>query len=417
VTHSETLPQLIQEASRCVACGLCVPHCPTYRKTQSEADSPRGRIALIKGVLEQRIPLGDKFIQHIDLCLTCRACEAVCPSGVRYGRLVDGVRPLIKRGPRGWREAMHKSMLRKVLPDATRLRWLGGALRFYQYSGVQAWARRSGLLERLGVAGLERELPPLPPTQSWRTVYPASGPVRGEVGMFLGCVARLVDVETLNATIFVLNRLGYTVHVPKTQTCCGALHQHDGEVGMAATLARRNIDAFAQAMPVLSAASGCGAWLSEYPLAVGDEAVDFAGRVMDVNAFLAQAAGWDKVEIQRLAAKIAVQDACTLRNVLRQNSSPYALLQRIPQAEIVALPGNGQCCGAAGNYHLEQPAMAGALLGDKIAAIEASAPRYLATANIGCALWLAQGLREKGMDIEVVHPVTLLARQMGFVAQ
>lgn len=414
----ELLPvaELLQEASRCVACGLCVPHCPTYRKTLSEADSPRGRIALMKGVLEQRIPLGDKLVQHIDLCLTCRACEAACPSGVAYGRLVDGVRPLIEqgRGRSDGQKRVREFVLRSVLPDAGRLRWLGRALRIYQRSGAQVLARKSGLLEKLGLARLEQELPELPPLQSWCKAYPASGSLRGDVGLFLGCVARVADAETLNATIFVLNRLGYTVHVPKTQTCCGALHRHGGEPDMADALARRNIAAFEGVSTVIATASGCGATLAEYQRATGPEGQCFAARVMDVGAFLATAEGWEEVEIAPLSAKIAVHDPCTLRNVQRSASSAYTLLGRIPQAEVVALPGNDQCCGAAGAYHLQQPQMAGLLQGDKIEAIRRSGVRILATSNVGCALWLAQGLRAQGVELQVSHPVTMLARQMGY---
>lgn len=407
---------MIQEASRCVACGLCVPHCPTYRKTQSEVDSPRGRIALMKGVLEQRIPLGDKFIQHIDLCLTCRACEAACPSGVAYGRLVDGMRPLVEqaRARRGWREVARESALRGVLPDGAKLRWLGRALRFYQRSGVQALARRSGLLERLGMATLEQELPPLPPLQNWRAVYPASGLPRGEVGLFLGCVARLADAETLAATIFVLNRLGYTVRVPQTQTCCGALHRHGGEPGMADTLASRNVAAFKGVSAVIATASGCGATLAEYGLAAGAEGQGFSDCVTDVSTFLDRAEHWAGVEVAPLAATIAVHDPCTLRNVLRAAPAVYALLKRIPQAVVEPLAGNDQCCGAAGAYHLQQPHMAALLQGDKIEAIKRSGARILATSNVGCALWLAQGLRAQGVELQVSHPVTILARQMGY---
>lgn len=404
---------LIREASRCVACGLCVPHCPTYRKTRSEADSPRGRIALIKGVLEQRIPLSEKFVQHIDLCLTCRACEAACPSGVAYGSLVDGVRPLIEqaRGGAGWPRRAREFALRSVLPDAGKLRWLGRALRLYQRSGAQVLARKFGLPEKLGVARLEQELPALPPLQNWREVYPASGSPRGEVGLFLGCVARLADVETLNATVFVLNRLGYTVRVPRSQTCCGALHRRGGEAKLADALARRNVAAFADIPSIVATASGCGAMLAEYD---GPEGRSFGARVVDVGAFLATAGGWGDVDIAPLAAKIAVHDPCSLRNVLRAAPSAYALLRRIPKAVVESLIGNDQCCGAAGAYHLQQPEMAAALAGDKMQALACSGARYLATSNVGCALWLAQGMRERGMAMDVAHPVTLIARQMGF---
>jgi glycolate oxidase iron-sulfur subunit len=227
-------------------------------------------------------------------------------------------------------------------------------------------------------------------------------------------VAQLADGETLSATIFVLNRLGYTVHVPPAQTCCGALHRHGGEPGLADTLALRNIAAFEGVSVVIATASGCGAALAEYPLDTGLEAQGFSHRVTDVSTFLGREEHWSGVEVAPLAATIVVHDPCTLRNVLRAAPAVYALLKRIPEAVVEPLAGNDQCCGAAGAYHLQQPQMAALLQDDKIEAIKRSGARILATPNVGCALWLAQGLRARGVELQVSHPVTILARQMGY---
>jgi glycolate oxidase iron-sulfur subunit len=228
------------------------------------------------------------------------------------------------------------------------------------------------------------------------------------VGLFLGCVARALDNETLSASIFVLNRLGYTVHVPAGQACCGALHANQGEPEQAHAFAQRNLAAF-QGMnldAVISTATGCGAALKEYP-------PEFAGRVQDVSEFLA-GASWEGVEIAPLAGVVAVHEPCSMRNVLHCEGAPYALLRTIPDLALLPLAGNDQCCGAAGSYFLTQPVMAGRLLDDKIRAVKASGANYLVSSNIGCALHLAMGIREAGMAIEVLHPITLLARQMGF---
>jgi glycolate oxidase iron-sulfur subunit len=410
---SEPFPAdvLIAEANRCVACGLCLPHCPTYRKTQSEADSPRGRIALIRGVLEQRIPLNDRFEQHIDQCLACRSCERVCPSGVKYGQLVDGARAVIVKKTKAKKLDVRGFMLDRLIPNASALRLSARLLRFSQKTGLPRIAAKMGFMRE----AIEHA-PVMPPVNIWRVEYPAVGALRGEVLLFLGCVAQVLDAETLNAAIFVMNRLGYTVRVPQGQTCCGALHQHGGEPDRAADLARQNLQAFDDLTnaPIVSAASGCGATLAEYGQTLGENGRAFSLRAADINAFLDKAAGWEKLAIQPLAGKIAVHDACTLRNVLRAEQAPYRLLARIPQAEIVPLAGNDQCCGAAGLYAYDQPEMAGRLMSDKIAAIRESGARYIATANIGCALGMANGLRAAGLDVEVLHPVTLLARQMGF---
>ena len=415
---------LLAEANRCVACGLCLPHCPTYRITLSEADSPRGRIALMSGVASGRIPMNARFALHIDRCLTCRACEAVCPNHVAYGHLVDGTRAIMKKSSSALFKqdtVMQKSRLRilvekEFIAKPTRFDALRPLLRLYQTSGLQAWVRKSGVLGKTKFAVLEAQLPligipcsaPNKTTKLWQAIYPASGNSRGEVGLFLGCVARLADAATLNAAIFVLNRLGYTVHVPPTQTCCGALHQHGGDMPAAAHLARQNMTAFEglNLHAIISTASGCGVQLAESPF-------DFSAKVIDISAFLEKAEGWNEVEISPLPHKIAVHEPCSLRNVLFAAAHPYALLARIPGACIAPLAGNDQCCGAAGTYFLDQPEMAKALLDDKMAALDQSGGRYLATSNVGCALHLASALRRAGSKIEVLHPVTLLARQMG----
>ena len=451
---------LIAEANRCVACGLCLPHCPTYRITLSEADSPRGRIALMSGVASNRIPMNARFVLHIDRCLTCRACEAVCPNHVNYGKLVDGTRAIISSSSPNLLEegaVTRKSRFRQwvedeILAKSGRLDALRPLLRFYERTGLQKAVRKSGVLGKTKLAVLEGQLPPVGMpcslsgkggvTNTWQAVYPSIGNSRGEVGLFLGCVARLTDVATLNSAIFVLSHLGYTVHVPSMQTCCGALHQHGGDRQAAAQLARQNMTAFEglrlNLHAIISTASGCGVQLTEYPICNASgtpehptlqplnaeeeqsgewlqskQAVNFSAKVMDISAFLAKAEGWDDIKLQPLPHKIAVHEPCSLRNVLRGSSHSYALLARIPGAQIAPLAGNDQCCGAAGTYFLDQPEMARVLLRDKITMLDASGARYLATSNVGCAMHIASALRETGSEIEVLHPVTLLARQMG----
>jgi glycolate oxidase iron-sulfur subunit len=409
---------LIKLADRCVACGLCLPHCPTYRKTLSEADSPRGRIQLMKGMLESRIPLNKRFIEHIDLCLTCRACENVCPNSVAYGELVDGMRVIIEAArPRSWlARLLRRLALQGLIARPARLEKLAPFLRFYQQSGLQPMVRRFGLLRWLALEGIERHLPPISRGFNWRETYPATGTARGEVGLFLGCVARIADSTTLRAAIFILNRLGYTVHVPRAQTCCGALHQHLGESHAAKQLAAQNLKAFAlpNLAAVISTASGCGATLAEYHRTLGIEAEPFAVKVMDLSAFLERAEGWSAIAMQPLQEKIAVHDPCTLRNVMRGEKAPYALLQRIPRAQVEVLAGNDQCCGAAGTYFLSHAEMAGKLRDDKISALQESGASWLATSNVGCAMHIADAARKVGLNIKVAHPVTLVARQMGF---
>lgn len=452
--------EISAEANQCVACGLCLPHCPTYRITQSEADSPRGRIALMAGVAEKRIPMNDRFALHMDRCLTCRSCEAACPNHVRFGRLMDGARAMIASSPSDlWKEktGARKSWFRRwaereLIAKPARIDALRPLLRFYQRRGLQKLVRKSGLLGQTKLALLEAQLPRIDEpcflrgetinAREWQQRYPSIGKPRGEVGLFLGCVARLTDVATLNAAIWVLNHLGYTVHVPRGQTCCGALHQHGGDMHAAARLAQENSMAFdgLNLDAVISTASGCGVQLAEYSFSSvlqqsrksspvrqgaredgvldplpGKAARKFPPKVMDISSFLAVAEGWDDVKLAPLPQKISVHEPCSLRNVLRGTAHPYDLLRRIPGTLVEPLAGNVHCCGAAGTYFLDQPEMASVLLHDKISALNMSGPRYLATSNVGCAMHLASGLREAGSEIEVLHPVTLVARQMGAI--
>jgi glycolate oxidase iron-sulfur subunit len=414
---------LLAEASRCVSCGLCLPHCPTYRITLSEADSPRGRIAMISGVANERIPMNDRFKLHIDRCLTCRACEVACPNHVAFGRIIDEARSLVSvssvdlsekevdQKKRGLRAVLERVFIAKP----SRFDLIRPFIRLFQITGLQAGLQRLGFVKGTPFALLLSKLPSVHRYRyKWRAVYPAVGVQRGAVALFLGCVARLIDTETNLAAIFVLNRLGYTVHVPRTQTCCGALYQHSGRMDEAKALILQNKQAFADLKidAIISTASGCGAHLVERSAQQPMEG--FSAPVMDINQFLVEQ-DWSDVSFAPLPKKVAVHDPCTLRNVLRAASLPYQLLSHIPEIEVVALAGNHQCCGAAGTYFLDQPEIAESLLNEKIAALTRLHARYLVTSNIGCALHIASGLqhqKRQGSVIEVLHPVTLLARQM-----
>lgn len=437
---------LLAEANRCVSCGLCLPYCPTYRLTMSEADSPRGRIALMSGVASGNLPMNRRFIQHMDRCLTCRACEAVCPNNVAYGQLIDAARVMIVTSssdlPNGFARTkkswLRKWLEREFITKPFRFDQLRIFFRFFQKNGFLQRLQKSSLLGKSKLAKLAAQVPPAiknpyisdnkeETVNGWREVYPAVGKQRGDVGLFLGCVSRLADVETLNSAIFVLNRLGYTVFVPSTQTCCGALHQHGGDVAKAMMLARQNRKAFGELnlSKIITTASGCGLQLAEcdaykvgacnhlFEKVEKDSNPDFSSRIVDVSKFLLSVNGWEDVEIRPLASKIAVQDPCSLRNGLRDQAHVYTLLTHIPKIEVTPLAGNDQCCGAAGTYFIDQPDFAMKLQAEKISAVNDNDIRYLVTSNIGCSLHIASGLRAIGSSVEVLHPVTLLARQMG----
>lgn len=391
--------QIIQEADRCVACGLCLPHCPTYHKTGSEADSPRGRIQLMSAVAREIVPANDRYKQHIDLCLSCRSCEAACPNGVKYGALIDTARAGVAKKPH-----VIDKITNHLVANPSQMRVASKVLRFTQNTGLM---RLAGQL----VPSLNKPialLSNLQKTQTWREFYPAhstnsSVTKKGEVSLFLGCISSAFDAETVRASVFVLNRLGFDVHIPLAQSCCGGLARQQGDAEQAKKTIAKNQAAFNSTLPVMTLASGCGAGLHDYTNLV----------VKDISHFLVNC-DWSNINIAPLARDIVVHDPCTLRNVQKSHTSVYDLLNKIPQIKVNALSGNNQCCGGAGAYMLNQPEMADSLLNDKVSSLKKQKATLLATSNIGCALHIAAGLRAQNMAIEVVHPVTIIAKQLGY---
>ncbi len=417
------LARLYQGASLCVMCGFCVPHCPTYAQSLDEAESPRGRITLMKGLATGDLPLDDAGLAHLDHCLGCRACEFVCPSQVPYGQLIDTVREVTEpQRPTTLAQRKARQLAFATVASRRRLRSAMALLRLYQRSGVQRAVRGSGVLRLLDLERLESQLPKLPPAPRWQPVYPARGTQRGAVALFTGCLSETFDRTALEAVIQVLTTTGFAVHVSDQQQCCGALHQHNGEPHEALRLARANLDAFA-ALPepvdaIIDIVSGCGAQLHDYAgLDWPDEAdraraAAFSAQVRDISRFLVESEALKGHTLRPLDGAVAIHDPCSLTWVLREPHFPHQLLRAIPGIELAPLPNNAHCCGAGGAHLLTHPEQAARLRASKLEPLMAQPPAWLATSNTGCALHLAAGLREAGLPTEVVHPITLIARQL-----
>jgi glycolate oxidase iron-sulfur subunit len=404
----------LADADRCVACGLCLPHCPTYQLFRNEAESPRGRIAMMQGIASGRLQLDADVAQHLSHCLACRNCEAACPARVPYGSLIDNARRwLVDRTPATpWRNPLR---IAKILADADRRDRLARWLRAYRNSGVQRLLRTAGVLPR-ALQLLDNNLPPLPSSQPLEPDYPPTGPLRGRVSLFTGCSPSLHGDNPVRAGIRLLNRLGYHVHLPTLRQCCGALALHYGDPGEARRQARASLDALFDTEPdaVLSLASGCGAMLQEYDTLLADEprSGQLVERHADISAFLLNLDWPQDIHFDALPQDVAVHDPCTLRNVLRGGGQVARLLQRIPRIRTVALDTGSSCCGAAGLYgtlHPDTSAQLGLRSAERL--IETGAG-ILVSANMGCALHIAGMARRSGVAIEVLHPVELLARQL-----
>jgi glycolate oxidase iron-sulfur subunit len=402
--------------SRCVHCGFCLPTCPTYAVLGVEMDSPRGRIKLMETVWDGRVDVASHaFTKHIDACLDCRACETACPSGVEYGKLVEGARSQIelarKRGPLA--RVVRTLALRVLLPQPRVL-----AL----FAAFSTLTKRLGgvrVLRTIGAGRLADLLALVPSRTSSRGLpkaFPASGARRGRVALFSGCVMRAAFADTNAATARVLARNGIEVIVPDAQTCCGALHAHAGARDDSRRLARRNI-ASLEALDVdafVVNAAGCGAHLKEYGWLLKDDpawsqrAGAFAARVRDATEALVSfglIAQPGAVE-----ARVAYDDPCHLLHGQKISEQPRRLLAAIPGVQLVPLVEADMCCGSAGTYNVTQPELSKALLDRKIAHVLETRADLLVTANPGCQMQLEAGVRAAGSHITVVHLMDLLDR-------
>ena len=403
--HGPLGTAMADAVSRCVHCGFCLAACPTYRELGQEMDSPRGRIVLMKQVLEGQLPAAAAQ-PHIDRCLGCLACEPACPSGVPYRDLISPYRATV-----GAAEHTRGS-------GAALRRWLAAA--FLPRPAAFRAAARAGLLARRflpwtppALRPLLRLLPEsLPDAVALPEVTPAQGTRRARVALLAGCAQQVLDPDITVATIAVLSRNGVEVVVPRAQGCCGGLAWHTGDLPAAQSLARRNLAAFpADVDAIVTNAAGCGSAMHEYGLILrgtpeAEQAEAFQKRVVDVSVLL------DRVGLipptRRRPLRVAYQDACHLANAQGVRQPPRRLLEAIPGVEVLELEGADQCCGSAGTYNLDQPEIAAALGRRKAEAVRASGAEVVASGNIGCLTQLQHHLKALGADIPARHTLQIL---------
>jgi glycolate oxidase iron-sulfur subunit len=428
-----TLPQVAPSGPKidyelvldCVHCGLCTSACPTYVETGNEADSPRGRIYLMRNVMDGKLDLDSTVKEHLDLCLNCRACETACPSGVQYGKLIEPFREHMAEKEPGrmvrslsW---MQRWMLYKIFPSRLRNRLALGPARFMQWTGLDWLMRKSGILHVLprSLREMHDMLPPLKRHYGrFLEVLPAEGKKRARVALFLGCVADAIYPETQVATARVLQKNGCEVWIPRSQGCCGALHYHSAMETPARELAVANCTAFgmtgaeADAVDaVIINAAGCGAMLKDYQhLLHGtpylEAAKKFVAKSKDISEFLVELGPVKPAH--PLPFKATYHDACHLRHAQQIAKPPRQLLEMIPGLELVPLSESELCCGAAGSYNLTQPDMAEKLGDRKTERIRATEAQAVFMGNVGCLLQIAKHLRRTAPEIWVAHTIDAL---------
>jgi glycolate oxidase iron-sulfur subunit len=417
----EDVPSLA-DLQNCIHCGFCLPSCPTYVATGLELESPRGRLHLIQSVVTGRTEATPRLLEHLDLCLQCRACETACPSSVPYGAIMEDARASIvanpETRPRGWR--LRTLVLRHVVARPRVLRAALALGRLYSRSGLQRLVR--GRLARYlpqRLRRLESLAPALDRAPFRQTgVLAAPSTPAGRVALLLGCVHGELYPQTHEATVRVLERLGFEVVAPPEQVCCGALHSHAGDAVTARALARRNIAGFEKAGvdAVIVNAAGCGAAMKEYDrLLRNDEhwserAERFAASVRDVLEFVAAqdfARGLGPLE-----AEVTLQDSCHLAHAQGIREAPRAILRAIPGLQFTEMATPDRCCGSAGIYSAVQPEMSARVLEAKMADVASTGATTIGTANPGCTLQLEAGVRRTGLDAEVRHVIELLDEAM-----
>ncbi len=408
----------------CVHCGLCLPACPTYRVLGNENDSPRGRIYLMRGVVEGKLAIAKTFSKHIDLCLGCRACETACPSGVPYGHLLETARAEIVAAQKEHSPAIGRVVSFVLNQVFTRPALLGAAMRFsklFRDSGAARFLFNRGFIKgrlKFALAVLLSSRSPFA-GKAKNKALPAqlpstNPPAKMRVAVLRGCVMEGLFTEANRATERVLAHNHCEVIEAKGQQCCGALHAHAGHLEGAKQLARHNIEAFLESgcEAIIINSAGCGAAMKEYQEWFADDpevvakAQQFSAKVKDISEFLVERGITPPAgSVNR---RVTYDAPCHLLHAQKIANPPLDLLKSIPGLTFTPLQGSEHCCGGAGIYNLQHPELSAEILATKLDNIKATGADTLATANPGCIMQLGAGALLNGIKTDVIHPVELL---------
>jgi len=385
--------KLLADADLCVKCGLCLPHCPTYRDSQHEGDSPRGRIMLVQGLVTGLIEASPRMESHLDGCLSCGRCDDVCPARVPYSHILDAGRArLAERRPARTR---FTHLLGAMLVSGGGRAVLRAAWTVYRVSGLQFLVRRAGLLGRGRLARLESMVPAASsgaavlPLRSLPSA-PVASDMRESISVFRGCASDLFERDAIQAVERLLSAAGYAVQPATGQGCCGALHQHAGLPVQASACARKNIAAFSGSERIASLTTGCAAMLKDYAHLAPQGGAEFAAHVKEYSDWLLPHA--DRLQFAPLHKRAALHTPCTAASTMKSDAGLRALLARIPGLEVVELDRGFGCCGAAGSHFVTHPEESDRLLAPKLTSIARVAPDFIISGNVGCSLHIAGGL-------------------------
>ncbi|WP_422677813.1 (Fe-S)-binding protein [Bacillus smithii] len=413
------------ELLNCMRCGFCLPSCPTYLVSgYKESQSPRGRIALMKAVYDGMIQPDDEFVNSLNLCLGCRACEPVCPSDVHYGHLLEEARDIINQNKKHSLpvRTVRKVVFEKLFPKKSNLINVTSLVGYYQRSGLQKVARKIGFMKLFpdNLREMEKILPDIPKKKEMidrDEHFAPAGSKKATVAFFSGCLMDTMFMETNHATIQLLQKAGCEIVIPKTQSCCGALHGHGGEKEIAKELAKQNIEAFEKhdVDYIITNAGGCGAFLIEYDHLLKDEpewserAKAFVAKIKDITEILYELDFHKKYSLSLPEQIVTYQDSCHLRNVMKTSKAPRELLRSIKGITFKEMENADSCCGSAGIYNIVEPKTSMKILDQKMVKIKKTKATTIVTANPGCLMQMMLGIeREKLKDVKAVHIVDLL---------
>ncbi|MDF2958381.1 MAG: lutA 2 [Paenibacillus sp.] len=412
----------------CVQCGYCLPVCPTYITMKKETHSPRGRINLVKMAGEGKITDLSVLEQPLDLCLGCRACETVCPTGVEYGQILEAARAAITRRKTYSLpvKVLRSTLFNKVLPNRKAMSWIGHAMWLYEKSGVQKLARQSGVIKQLPfhLESLEA-VAPQPVSPSERSNLPRYTPAKGArkytVALFTGCVMDALFNKINQLSVKLLAEVGCDVMVIENQTCCGALHVHAGEPEGSKSLAKKNIAAFEhiEADFIVNNAGGCGAMMVEYGHLLGEDpqwaerAQSFANKSRDISQIIYLCGGITAVE--RPAERVTYQRSCHMTHVQKVTKEPVALIQSIPNIEFIEMREASMCCGSAGIYNIVHYDESMEIADLKMEHVKETKAATVITTNPGCLLQMKLGIERANLqeNMRAVHLVEYLAEAAG----
>ena len=398
---SNEIPYIPDEMD-CRTCNMCASHCPTFQTTRLTEESPRGRLKIIRQLLSNETAISEKDASALRHCVECRACERVCPSKMQYADLLALAKAKLPKQ----KLPFSLGLLKRLISDPIKLIRFHKLLYVFQRTGLLSLIDKMGLLKFSKQEPINDLLSNIPKYEPLKEFYPSHGPKRGEVALFTGCIHQTMGQKTLQSTVSVLNHLGYDVHIPVDQQCCGLLHKKCGDELSADQFAVSNIRSLLNWKydAVIFTATACGAHLVEY------ENPTFTAKLKEICQFLVESTWPEHIKLLPLDQRVAIHEPCSSRFPLQVQQSVYDLLTKIPKMGLVSLPDNNLCCGSGGSYSLTQAESSNKIRKSKITKIKETQCQLVASNNLGCALYLKEGLMEA--KIVIKHPVEIIAQQL-----